>query len=294
MAEITRPAPGATLDGVIQIFEWDLGGVPVEASWLYAGSSIGGSQYDKRSTGAFNTTSLGQLPTDGSTVHIRLWYRISGAWQFLDQPHLAADSPGLPQVVEPADGATLDGEAQTFRWDFAGYPVESSWLYVGSDVGGSDYAAARTDTSTSITVRGLPTDESTVHARLYFRIIGVWYHVDSQYQAGSVPLPTRDELTRELQRLVGVTADGIIGPLTRAALNRNWLGRSASFDPSFAVRFTNDDDVVRWAQRRLNTRGGLDLVVDGDFGEATEAATIEQLDRGGVVAAESFVSLLDP
>ena len=104
---------------------------------------------------------------------------------------------------------------------------------------------------------------------------------------------SRDELTKELQRLVGVGDDGDIGPITLAALNRNWLGNTEAYDPSFADRFTNDKDLVEWVQARINMRAGLNLVIDGDFGSTTEGAVVSHLGRGGIVAAESFLTLLD-
>ena len=106
-------------------------------------------------------------------------------------------------------------------------------------------------------------------------------------------VPGRDTLVRQIQRLVGVTADGIIGPQTRAAFNRNWLGRDASFDSSVADTFSNNPPVVEWVQARLNARDGFSLVVDGDFGPATEAAAKGALGKGGVVTAESFEALVE-
>ncbi len=296
MAEntFTKPTPGETLDGAIQIFEWELGGIPVEFAWLYVGSQLGGSEYAARQVGAATVTSIGHLPTDGSAVFVRLWYRTGGQWLFFDERYIAASSSSLPFIVEPTPGATLAGRNQTFSWDFDGGAVDGSWLYVGSSTGGSDIVATPTGTSTSTTISGLPTDGRTVHTRLYFKIGGAWYYVDDTFVAAMVPRPTRDELTRELQGLVGVTQDGIVGPNTRAALNRNWLGRVDGFDPSFAERFTNGPDVVRWVQRRINTRTGSELDLDGQYGPATESAVADELGKSGVVAAESFVALLDP
>lgn len=292
-ATFTHPDAGATLGGAIQVFRWDLGGVPLDSAWLYVGSSAGGSQYAAIMVGTDTETSVGGLPTDSSAVFARLWYRIDGVWSFIDRKFTAAASPALPFLVEPQPGTSLAGDTQTFRWSFGGLEVENSWLYVGSMTGGSDYAALQTGTAREGTIDTLPTDESEVDVRLYFRVGGVWYHVDEVYTAAKVPVPTRDELTRELQRLVGVTADGIIGPATRAALNENWVGRSDGYDPSFSARFANDTDVVIWVQRRLNARNGLDLSEDGVYGPASEAAAKDDLGRSGVVAVESFEALLD-
>ncbi len=289
----TAPPAGSTLDGTIQVFEWDLGGIPIERGWIYVGSTQGGSQFLSRDVGTRTETSAGDLPTDGSAIFGRLWYRIDGTWSFIDRRWVAASSPALPFLVDPAPGETLGGSTVTFRWSYGGLAVDSAWLYVGSTLGGSDIAAIRSDDEREVTVSGLPLDESTVHARLYFRVAGVWYHVDQTYQSASVPAPTRDELTRELQALVGVTADGVVGPITRAALNQNWVGRAGSFDPSFAARLGNDTDLIQWVQRRLNARSRSTIPEDGEFGQATETAAVADLGRGGVVAVESLLALIE-
>ena len=295
MADPTFVSPDAdaTLDGTIQLVRWDLGDLPIQSAWLYLGATEGGSQYLSRFVGTSSSTSAGNLPTDGSAIHGRLWYQRDGIWDFVDRRWVAATTAGLPMLQTPAPGATLAGAEETFRWDFGPLEVQASWLYLGSDPAGSDLAVIPTGTDRQATVTGLPLDQRTVHARLYFLVGGLWYHVDESYQAAADLGPSRDELIRELQTLVGVTADGIIGPITRGALNDNWAARTDSFDPSFAERFTGGDDLVSWIQGRLVARGA-DLVVDGDFGPVTEAATIADLDRGGVVAAESYEALLDP
>lgn len=103
--------------------------------------------------------------------------------------------------------------------------------------------------------------------------------------------PTPEQLTRDLQSLIGATPDGVIGPRTIAAMNRNWLGNDDSFDSSVADSFTNNPRVIEWVQSRVNARDNFSVVVDGNFGPSTEAALKLLLDRGGVVTAESFISL---
>ncbi len=105
--------------------------------------------------------------------------------------------------------------------------------------------------------------------------------------------PTPEQLTKELQALVGTTPDGIIGPLTIAAMNRNWVGNDDSFDSSVADTFTNNPRVIEWVQTRLNATDNFSVVVDGVFGPATEAALKTLLNRGGVVTAESFIALIE-
>ncbi|MEL6986095.1 MAG: hypothetical protein AAFO29_26940, partial [Actinomycetota bacterium] len=210
----TSPDADATLDGSIQLVRWDLGGIPIESAWIYIGSTLGGSQHLARWVGTSTSTSVGDLPLDGSAVFGRLWYRVDGTWTPVDRQWVAASSDALPRLVEPTPGATLAGDTVTFGWEVGPLEVESSWLYVGTGVGRSDIAGVPAGAAQEVTVTGLPLDESTVHLRLFFRVGGIWYHVDETYRAGTDEGPTRDELIKELQTLVGVTADGDIGPIT--------------------------------------------------------------------------------
>ncbi|MEM7274137.1 MAG: hypothetical protein AAF547_13720 [Actinomycetota bacterium] len=300
---IVFPRPGANLDGAIQTFRWDLGGIPVELTWLYAGSSAGASDYGRRQVGADTEGSLGDLPADGSSVFVRVWYKTGGQWFSIDATYGAATSDGLPTFTRPVANAALAGTTQEFRWRAGRLAVDAWWLYLGTEPGGSELAAVQSGPATgggtvSATVGGLPTADAgatdTLAARLYYLVGGSWYFHDTEFRLAPTRVPTRAELTRELQRLVGETADGVIGPRTRAALNRNWLGPVDGFDASFAARFANDPDLVRWVQERVVTRGGPDLRVTGTYDTETAAAVAEHLGRRGVVAVESYLELLDP
>lgn len=120
-----------------------------------------------------------------------------------------------------------------------------------------------------------------------------WTDFLNRYQVLVGGGQSQDQLARELQRLVGVTADGNIGPISLAALNRNWLGRDETFDSSVADTFMNNPAVIAWVQQRLNDLNNAGLTTDGEFGDQTESAVVQYLDRSGIVAAESFVSLLE-
>lgn len=120
-----------------------------------------------------------------------------------------------------------------------------------------------------------------------------FFQLYQQYLSNGSLDPSRDELVRQLQRLVGVSADGIVGPITMAALNRNWIGRDDSFDPSVADTFANNPRVVEWVQARINSQDGFSLTVDGNYGSASESAVTAFLRRGGVITAESFLQLTE-
>ncbi len=298
--EFVRPAQSSTLRGAIDVFEWDLENLPVSNTIVYVGSSLGGREYAASSVGADTKASFENLPTDGSDVFVRIWYRFNSVWASIDGTFTSAESGNAPAIVQP--GSVLDGSTQEFTWDAKGLPVEQAWIYAGTTVGGSEFSSTLVGTEAAVSIDGLPTDGSEVKTRLYFKTVGSWYFTDQLFTAASpapepvvvAAVPTRDELVRELQTLAGTTADGDIGPQSRAAFNRNWIGRPESFDPSFASKFTNNEILISWVKRRLNTRSGLGLTVDGNFDLETEQAVKSQLGNGGVVASESFQKLLDP
>ncbi len=78
---IVSPAPGSTLPGATVTFSWAANGTPVAQWWLYVGSTQGGNDlYNSGSLGTGLNDTVTGLPTDGSDVWVRLWYRSGGAW----------------------------------------------------------------------------------------------------------------------------------------------------------------------------------------------------------------------
>jgi hypothetical protein len=84
------PVPGSTLSGSTETFQWSANGAGVTEWWLYAGTSVGGKElYDSRSLGTSTSTTVAGLPTDGSTVWVRLWY-LTDDWYSVDFTYTAA------------------------------------------------------------------------------------------------------------------------------------------------------------------------------------------------------------
>ena len=64
--------PSTTLTADIIDIEWS---TPIE-TWLYAGSSPGARDYlDSGNLGEVSNAALTNLPVNGSTIFVRLWYR---------------------------------------------------------------------------------------------------------------------------------------------------------------------------------------------------------------------------
>ncbi len=87
---ITTPLAGSVLGGSTVTFEWTANGQPVSQWWLYAGTSQGGYNiYNSGSLGTQLFETVTGLPVDGSTIFVRLWYRIGGTWQYADTTYTA-------------------------------------------------------------------------------------------------------------------------------------------------------------------------------------------------------------
>jgi hypothetical protein len=81
---MTSPAPGSTLTTSTVTFQWSAG-TQEDLYRLHVGTTGPGSSDILKKNG-FTQTSLTVtgIPTDGSMVYVRLWYRIGGDWFFID------------------------------------------------------------------------------------------------------------------------------------------------------------------------------------------------------------------
>ena len=86
---ITQPAPGTTLAGASQVFQWS-SGTGASNYWLYVGSSQGAADFYNQDRGASLSASVSGLPTDGRILHARLWWISGGWWEFADFTFRAA------------------------------------------------------------------------------------------------------------------------------------------------------------------------------------------------------------
>jgi glucose/arabinose dehydrogenase len=189
---ITVPVPQTTLPGRDVSFTWDARQTPVQEWWIYAGATLGGREYyDSGTLGSSTSVTVGGLPTDGSTVHVRLWYRVLGLWRSSDFRYTAATvAPGTPAVTSPSPGSTLAGRSVLFEWTDNFAPVLEWWLYAGSAPGRNDYFDSRSlGLRTSVLVTGLPADGRVVSVRLWFRLLGSWQFVDASFTAATIGTP---------------------------------------------------------------------------------------------------------
>lgn len=223
-ADLTQPAAGSKLSGAAATFQWTAG-VGVQRYYLFLGQWAGGNTLGSVDAGTGTQTSVTNLPTDGSSIYVRLWSYIDGVWQYNDYTLEAAGTyaPAKAKMTSPAGGSALPGSTVTFQWD-AGTGVTHYYLHVGTWQGGNTLYSQDLNTSQSAQVSGLPTDGSTVYVRLWSYISGAWQYNDYTYTAaGTAPTPVKAALTAPApgSTLPGSTVTFTWSPGT--AVQRYWL-----------------------------------------------------------------------
>ena len=186
---VDTPAVNSSLTGTSHIFSWSANDVDVEGWWLYAGTSPGAADIaNSGDIGRATQYNVTGLPSDGSTVHVRLWYYSSATWSFVDNTYTSALTPpediAAPALLSPATDSEITDGSAVFEWTDNNTPVNYWWLYAGSSPGGNDLynSGSSLGNQTSITVSQLPTDGTTVYARLWFRTAADgWRFTDSEY-----------------------------------------------------------------------------------------------------------------
>jgi hypothetical protein len=183
-AAMSSPAPGTTLSGHSVTFNWT-SGTSGASYQLYVGKSLGGGGYFKFSSTTATSATVNDLPTNGSTVYVRLiTYFPDGTSQHYDYTYTAALFISAT-IISPSPDSTLSGRSATFTWG-PGTNAISYQLYVGKALGGGGYFSFSSPTmSTSATVTDLPANGTTIYVRLttYFPD-GTAQHRDYTYVSG--------------------------------------------------------------------------------------------------------------
>jgi len=197
---MTSPTPNTTLAGYTQTFTWDSNATEVAEYWLYAGSEKG--TYNYANSGSLSNTTLSYSPTglpiDGSKVYVTLFWKVAGqdGWQNAQYSYTALVGKG-PSFTSPVSGSTLPGVSVNFAWADNDSGATEYWLYLGKEAGGREYynsGSLGTATTDAVevaaadgdnTVTYLPTDGSTIYARLWYRAGSTdrWRFVDDTFVA---------------------------------------------------------------------------------------------------------------
>jgi hypothetical protein len=166
-ATMLTPAPSSVITGPSTTFNWT--NIGADRYQIYVGSTLGGGDYMiSTASTATTVTVTNKLPTNGSTIFVRMYSNYGTQWLFNDYTYTAVPNVvlTLATMVSPANNAVITGPSETFNWTDVG--ADRYQIYVGSTLGGSDYLISTASTATSVAVTNkLPTNGSTIFVRLY-------------------------------------------------------------------------------------------------------------------------------
>ncbi len=178
------PSPGSTLTGSSVTFTWSAAS-GATGYWVDIGTSPGGNTiYQSGNLGNVLTTTVNTLPTDGSTVFVRLYSLVGGQWFSNTYTYTAFNrATGLGVIQTPTPGSTLTGSGVTFTWS-AGSGATGYWMDIGTSPGGNTiYQSGNLGNVLTTTVNTLPTNGSSVYVTLYSYVGSQWLSNSYTYTA---------------------------------------------------------------------------------------------------------------
>ena len=181
---LTTPMPGSKFSSSSVAFTWTPGS-GVTQYQLQIGS-YGTGYYNIYGSGAIPTTSVTatNLPTDGRTLYVTLFYLIDGAWNSAYYTYTANGSVVPPVMTSPLPGSTLSGSSVAFTWT----PGSGAYAYslsVGTyGPGYFNVYSSPSTTGTTLIVPNIPTNSKPVYVTLNYEIAGgTWEHIYYTYMA---------------------------------------------------------------------------------------------------------------
>ena len=182
-AQLTAPVT-PVLSGSSVNFTWSTGS-GVTLYQLLVGTH-GAGTYDVFGSSYFTSTSLivGNIPTGGGRLYVRLRSFINGAWQFNDYTFTESGTAAKAQLTTPSAGS-VTGPSVSFGWT-AGSGVALYHLLVGTTgAGSSNIFSSGYVPSTSLNVSGIPVaGAGTLFVRLRSYINGAWQWNDYTFTYG--------------------------------------------------------------------------------------------------------------
>jgi len=180
--ELTSPIPNSTLTSNVVDFSWDGNGSDVNTYWLYVGSVPGAYNYhNSGNLGVSSSTVVSGLPTNGTQIFIRFWFKINGEnWRYQDYSVNTLLDSTSPTLTSHSPGEIINGSTVDFSWSGSG--INNWWLYIGTVSQPNAYFdSGLIQNATRVQANNLPADGSTVIVRLWYRSqpTAPWRYVDS-------------------------------------------------------------------------------------------------------------------
>jgi hypothetical protein len=197
--QMLSPAPGSVLPGATVTFQWTASLLTTQY-WLTMGTLPGLRDLLDLDRGLNVSATLNNLPTDGRTIYVRLWYLRLLQWTYVDFQYTAANTASagagtggtggtgttvVPQMITPVPGTTLAGSTQVFQWTAAQYTTQY-WIQIGNAVGTKDVADVNAGSNLAATITGLPRDGRTLYVRVWYFRNSQWTYLDFTLRASPV------------------------------------------------------------------------------------------------------------
>jgi Pro-kumamolisin, activation domain/Bacterial Ig-like domain (group 3) len=182
---LTSPNPGSTLTSGTVTFGWTSGS-GASGYWLDAGSTAGGHDYySSGNLGNVNSTTVGGLPTDGSTIYVTLYSLIGSTWSGNAYTYTALNATsGLSTIQTPPPSTIISGSTATFTWNMDA-SASAYWMDIGTAPGGNTvYSSGNLGNVQTTTVYSLPADGSAIYVTLYSYVGGQWLSTSAMYTSG--------------------------------------------------------------------------------------------------------------
>lgn len=213
LAEMIAPAASSTLRGGSPEFRWT-GGVAVDHYYLSVGTTAGGHDLAYLDEGTNLSTTVPNLPTNGSTVYVRLWSHTSSGWHPRDYTYTAVSGGPTPaSLVGPVPSTALTASTVEFEWA-GGIGASQYYIGMGTTVGGLDIAYKDGGTGARTTITNLPTNGSPVYVRLWSKLGTSWQHyIDYKFTA-----------TNTSSALAELTSPPPSSTLTASTVDFRWTG----------------------------------------------------------------------
>jgi sugar lactone lactonase YvrE len=161
-ATIQSPTPGTVLAGPRVTFTWSTA-AGATAYGFRLGTTLGANNLYSSGTVTTTTAAVSGLPTNGETIHARLITYYGSRQVYTDYIYTAATRAAL---TSPTPSTVLSGPQLTFNWAAATGGGTGYGFRLGTTAGAANLYSSGTTTATSATVGGLPTNGSTIYARL--------------------------------------------------------------------------------------------------------------------------------
>jgi hypothetical protein len=180
---LTAPASGSLLTGASEVFTWSPGTGVTEYDLHLSAIAPGDSELYSSGDVTRTSAAVNGLPTNGETIYARLYSVINGATVYNDYTY---STGSLAQLTSPSPSSLLTATTVEFTWS-AGTGVSQYDLHLSTVAPGDyDLYVSGHITGTSRVVTKLPTNGTTVYARLYSVIGGVTFYSDYTYSTGSL------------------------------------------------------------------------------------------------------------